>query len=110
MICGLATTWLLWRPNQVEARCDNSFPAPCATMTFKLVARESLECHPGRTRRAPMDSDRLSTAELEDAGPGLPAHARRLTVDGLVGFQTQIAINTDLDTTVERPRLVRRPN
>ena len=52
----------------------------------------------------PLDSD-IYDAELEERVREYQ-RTRRLTVDGLVGYQTQIAINSDLKA-VERPRLAR---
>jgi general secretion pathway protein A len=52
----------------------------------------------------PLDSD-IYDAELESRVREYQ-RARRLTVDGLVGYRTQITINTDL-RNVEKPRLAR---
>jgi murein L,D-transpeptidase YcbB/YkuD len=52
----------------------------------------------------PIDSD-VYDAELE-ARVREYQRDRRLTVDGLVGYRTQITINTDL-RNVEEPRLAR---
>jgi murein L,D-transpeptidase YcbB/YkuD len=65
--------------------------------------RESLATIQGEPV-APMDSD-LFDQNLESRVRNYQRE-RRLTVDGLVGYQTQIAINTDLSSG-DRPRLAR---
>ncbi len=65
--------------------------------------RESLATIQGKPV-VPMDSE-LFDQELEIRVRDYQRD-RRLTVDGLVGYQTQIAINTDLDRA-GGPRLAR---
>jgi len=90
---------LLWRPG-VDA--VQLFIPGMRHADVKWL-RESLATIQGEPV-APMDSD-LFDQNLEGRVRNYQRE-RRLTVDGLVGYQTQIAINTDLSSG-DRPRLAR---
>jgi len=90
---------LLWRP-QGDAVKQLSPGMRDANIRW---LRESLAMIQGEPA-APMNSD-IYDEQLE-ARVRDYQRQRRLTVDGLVGFQTQIAINTDLDHDTT-PRLAR---
>jgi len=90
---------LLWRPhlNQVK-----QFMPGMRDQDVKWL-RESLAMIQGEPV-TPMDSD-VFDQNLETRVRDYQRD-RRLTVDGLVGYRTQIAINTDLNSG-DRPRLAR---
>lgn len=90
---------LLWRPQIGEVKAF--FPGMQDQDVRWL--RESLAEIQGRPV-APMESDFFDEG-LEERVRDYQRN-RRLTVDGLVGHQTQIAINTDLGS-IDRPRLAR---
>ncbi|TDJ48131.1 MAG: hypothetical protein E2O52_01450 [Gammaproteobacteria bacterium] len=90
---------LLWRPRIDAVR---QFTPGMQHEDIKWL-RESLATIQGEPV-APMDSD-LFDQNLE-ARVRAYQRKRRLTVDGLVGYRTQIAINTDLSSG-DRPRLAR---
>jgi general secretion pathway protein A len=90
---------LLWRPRVDEVQL---FIPGMRHADVKWL-RESLATIQGEPV-APMDSD-LFDQNLESRVRNYQRE-RRLTVDGLVGYQTQIAINTDLSSG-DRPRLAR---
>ncbi len=90
---------LLWRPRVNEVR---QFIPGMRHEDVRWL-RESLASIQGKPV-APMDSE-LFDQELEIRVRDYQRD-RRLTVDGLVGYQTQIAINTDLDRA-GGPRLAR---
>jgi len=90
---------LLWRPPLSEIKAIG----PGDRDPDVLWLRESLSAIEGRPAE-PMGSE-LFDAELADRVRAYQ-RARRLTVDGLVGQQTQIAIDADLGTG-DRPRLTR---
>jgi len=90
---------LLWRPQLGQVK--EYFPG-MRDQGIKWL-RESLAEIQGEPVR-PMDSD-VYDAELE-ARVREYQRDRRLNVDGLVGYRTQIMINTDL-SNVDKPRLAR---
>ncbi|MDJ0926440.1 MAG: AAA family ATPase [Gammaproteobacteria bacterium] len=90
---------LLWRPESGEVK--SYFPG-MRDPDVKWI-RESLAAIQGRPA-TPMGSDLFDEALAERVREY--QRDRRLTVDGLVGQQTQIAMNTDLGAA-DRPRLVR---
>lgn len=90
---------LLWRPQVDEVR---QFIPGMRHQDVKWL-RESLAAIQGQPV-SPMDSELFDQA-LESRVRDYQRQ-RRLTVDGLVGYQTQIAINTDLDRAGS-PRLAR---
>jgi len=91
---------LLWRPRLDEVKAF----VPGRRDPDVLWLRESLASIQGRPIE-PMDSD-LYDATLENRVRTYQRD-RLLTVDGLVGQQTQIAIDADLGAD-DRPRLTRR--
>ena len=90
---------LLWRPQSGQVK--EYFPG-MRDEGIKWL-RASLAEIQGRPA-APMDSD-VYDAELEARVREYQSD-RRLNVDGLVGYRTQITLNTDL-RNVEKPRLAR---
>ena len=90
---------VLWQP-QID-NSNNSYRA-CATADVRWL-RQSLAEIQGEPV-PPMDSD-LFDQDLENRVRDYQRQ-RRLTTDGVVGYQTQIAINTDL-SSFEGPRLSR---
>ena len=90
---------LLWRPQVNDSR---QFMPGMEHEDIKWL-RASLAKIQGEPV-LPMDS--ILFDENLEARVRAYQRERRLTVDGLVGFQTQIAINTDLNTG-DRPRLAR---
>ena len=101
----LAAYWfgeylLLWRPRLDEVKAF----VPGRRDPDVLWLRESLAAIQGRPIE-PMDSD-LYDATLENRVRSYQRD-RLLTVDGLVGQQTQIAMDADLGGD-DRPRLTRR--
>ena len=90
---------LLWRPESGEVK--SYFPG-MRDPDVKWI-RESLAAIQGRPA-TPMGSDLFDEALAKRVREY--QRDRRLTVDGLVGQQTQIVMNTDLGAA-DRPRLVR---
>lgn len=103
-VSELADFWfgeylLLWRPQAGQVK--EYFPG-MRDEGIKWV-RQSLAEIQGKPI-APMDSN-FFDSELEARVREYQAN-RRLNVDGLVGYRTQIAMNSDL-SNVEKPRLAR---
>ncbi len=90
---------LLWRPQSGQAK--EYFPGMRDEgIQWLRTSLAEIQGEPA----TPIDSD-IYDAELETRVREYQRD-RRLTVDGLVGYRTQITINTDL-RNVEKPRLAR---
>lgn len=90
---------LLWRPQIDELK---QFVPGMRDADVRWLRRSLAEIQGEPV--PPMDSD-LFDQDLEERVRAYQRQ-RRLTIDGLVGYQTQIAINSDL-TTIQGPRLAR---
>jgi general secretion pathway protein A len=89
----------LWQPQSGEAK-DLVPGSQDRNVRWLRASLSEIQGQPAE----PMDSDIFDedlVSRVQDY-----QRARRLTVDGLVGYRTQIAINSDLKT-VERPTLAR---